>query len=299
MQACQPCRFLILAALALVTLLPLAARAQDADLLDTRLDFARFLMADRDYFRAISVYKEVLFVSDSPAVQHLCMEQIARAYEKSHRYRASIKYLSRLFNEPGVDPAVMTRGRIRLGLDYYGMRVFFQARSALEKARPDDPSGFALTYLGLIEAERGHWTEAGELFGEAADLAPSPALQAVTRELQTEVLQGAHLPRRSPTLAALMSAIIPGSGQFYCGHTYDGLQAFLYVGAFSLATYAAYRYDHDVNDNYVSTYAVGTVTAMFHAANVIGAYKVAGFHNLRQQEIFLDGVRVKVFEVDF
>lgn len=264
-----------------------------------QLRFAEYLMQDRDYFRAITTLKEVLFLNDTPATRQYCLYEIATAYQKSNRFRASIRYLSRLFNEPEVTPEFLNKGRIRLGLNYYGMRVFAQSQHAFNQATPGDSTGIALTYLALLEAERGNWITSSSYFGQAAAVAPDSDLGQVTRELEGKVLSGEQLSSRSPTLAAVMSAILPGSGQFYCGHAFDGIQAFLYVGAFSLASYMTYRYDRDINDNYVATYATLSATALFHSANIIGAYRTAGYYNLRRREVFMDGVRINVFSVDF
>ena len=127
-----------------------------------KLLFAEYLMEDRDYFRAITTFKEVLFLSDTPETRHFCIHEIAKAYEKSNRYRASIKFLSRLFHEPGVTPSLLNRGRIRLGLNYYGMRVFSQSRHAFDQASSADSTGFALYGEPKSCPPVGSWRAGGQ-----------------------------------------------------------------------------------------------------------------------------------------
>ncbi|TVQ88274.1 MAG: hypothetical protein EA393_09335 [Bacteroidetes bacterium] len=48
-------------------------------------------------------------------------------------------------------------------------------------------------------------------------------------------------PNRSPFLAGLMSAAVPGMGRIYAGKTAEGIAGFLYVGAMLAATYDFYN----------------------------------------------------------
>ena len=258
-------------------------------------DYAAYLMQERDYFRAISVYKRLLFFTDNPAEKQFSLLQIAKAYHFSNRYKSSIQFASRLLNLPDLTADYLPKAQIYLGLNYYRMRVFPLAEDHFRQAQSADSSGFALLYLGLLQSERGHWTQAGSTFREAAEQFPTGPIAAISAQLSQDILLGEELPRRRPWLATMMSALLPGSGQFYNHHYYDGVQAFLFVGAFSFASYAAYRYDHDLNTNYLSTYAAISLTGIFHLANIIGANRTARFYNYRQKEKFLEQVREKVF----
>lgn len=258
-------------------------------------DYASYLMQERDYFRAISEYKRILFFSQDPAEKQFSLFQIAKAYHFSNRYKSSIQYATRLLNQPDLPADYLPKAQIYLGLNYYRMRVFPLAEDHFRQAQSADSSGFALLYLGLLRAERGQWAQAGGSFREAAAQFPAGPAGALAGELSEDVLLGEKLPRKSPWLATMMSALLPGSGQIYNRHYYDGVQAFLFVGAFSFASYAAYRYDRDLNTNYLSTYAAISLTGIFHLANIIGANRTARFYNYRQKEKFLEQVREKVF----
>lgn len=82
------------------------------------------------------------------------------------------------------------------------------------------------------------------------------------------------------------------------GHYYDGLQALAFVSAFVLASYAAYRYDRDLNTNYLSTYAAISVTALFHLGNIIGAERTARYYNYRQRSDFMRDIRRKALSIE-
>ncbi len=264
----------------------------------TRLDYANDLMQDNDYFRAISVYKEILFFSEDAETRNHCLLQISKAYWKSNKFKASIKFLTRLLNSTD-DSQYYNSGMIYLGLNYYGLKTYQMAADYFKRVSRSDSSGFADLYLALVETEKGAYQQASQLFKEIHDSSPNSEIGAISKELADISLKGKNLKRKSPLVAGLFSVILPGSGQFYCRHYYDGLQAMLYVGAFALTTYAAHRYDKKFNDHYTSTYLAASITGMFHVGNVIGAYRTAQYYNFKQHQHFLKEVRFKVFSIEF
>ena len=76
------------------------------------------------------------------------------------------------------------------------------------------------------------------------------------------------------------------------------MQAFLYVGGFALASYAAYRYDRDLNNNYVSTYAALSVTSVFYIGNILGAMKTAEYRNLKLKQKHLQVMRERLLSLE-
>ncbi len=271
----------------------------DAAAQQSRLDFAAALAKESDYFRAISTYKEVLFFTDEPETRQHCLFEIARAYHKSNRYKTSIQYLARLLNQPDLPGPYVPRAQVYLGLNYYGLNVYPLAETYFQRATPNDFSGMALFYSALLKAEQGQWEEASRTYLTLSQQYPAREVGTLSRQLSTEILQGNNLPRRSPLLATVLSTIVPGAGQVYNRHYYDGLQAFLFVGSFAFASFAAYRYDRDIGNNYVSTIVALSITGIFHLANIIGARRTTTYFNLRQKKMFMDRVREITFSIDY
>ena len=256
-------------------------------------------MNDQDYFRAISLYKRMLFFSDDMETKRLCTVQIARAYLKSNRYKSSIRYLSRLLNEYDLDGQCLSRANMYLGLNYYGMRVLPMAEDYLNRAAAHDTTGSAWFLLALLDLETGDWERSAETYRQVAQRFGDERVGVLAEELSTEVLNGRSIAHRNSYLAAALSAVIPGSGQVYCQHYYDALMAFMYVTAFAFASYATYRYDDKFNDNYVSTACAVSITGLFHIGNIIGAQRTADYFNHKQRQRFLDPIRKKVFSIDY
>ena len=264
---------------------------------DDKLAFAESLMAEQDYFRAISVLKEVKFFSMDERLRELCDIKIGEAYLWSNKYDLSISTLGRLLSTNVLDEARNREVAILLGLNYVGLRAFPVAEPYFKKTLDAGGGFFPLLYLGLIEAEKGGWDASESFLSSALRASDSDSQRALVTELRDSLHRGTAVPSRSPFLAGLLSTIIPGAGQVYTGHYVDAAQAFLAVGVLSFATYGLYLYDSSRGNSYVLTGLGVTATALFHAANIYGAAKTAEYYNTKQTEDFLVPIREKVFSI--
>ncbi|MCO4745627.1 MAG: hypothetical protein KC912_12615 [Proteobacteria bacterium] len=86
-----------------------------------------------------------------------------------------------------------------------------------------------------------------------------------------------RVPRRSPVLAGILSAVIPGSGQLYAGHPGDAAMAFLSSGVLGLWSYTLVRSGVEDQQGWrVGTgTALGTVAAFTWTSNVFGSVRGA------------------------
>lgn len=74
---------------------------------------------------------------------------------------------------------------------------------------------------------------------------------------------------KNPKIAAVMSAIIPGSGKIYAGDVASGLSSFLIVGA--LGGMFADSWNKKGLDNW-RTIALGSILGLFYTADIYGSY---------------------------
>jgi tetratricopeptide (TPR) repeat protein len=244
--------------------------------------FANHLMRERDYFRAITEYKKIEFYTTSDAVREFSRLQIGKSYYRSAKYKSSIRSLARLINETDPYSHVQSESYLYLGLNYYRMGVWPTAEYYWQQMK--DSSGQTAPYFALLHAERSDWQTARRVLEGVRGWAG----------VAETFSHGERLPRRSPLISGILSTLVPGLGQVYSRHAYDGLQAFLFVGAFGFASYMAYRYDSKFNKNYVTTSVAVGITGVFHLANVIGATKTAAYYNRRQKELFLNPIRDQI-----
>jgi hypothetical protein len=86
-------------------------------------------------------------------------------------------------------------------------------------------------------------------------------LDAHRRELQAQ-------KRRSPALAGLMSAVVPGSGKVYAGKARQGIAAFLPVLMLGLLTWEGYRKDGPTSLRFLG---FGSLFTVFYVGNIWGS----------------------------
>lgn len=82
------------------------------------------------------------------------------------------------------------------------------------------------------------------------------------------VAQKSHTAKRkSPVLASIMSAIIPGTGKMYCGYWGDGVISLLFTAS---STYFAVRGFQKYGTTNVYPWIIGGLAFSYYASNVYG-----------------------------
>jgi len=264
----------------------------------TGAEFADALMKEGDYYRAITEYKRELFFSTDPSTKQRCLLYIARAYRKSARYASAVPYAASLAEDTTAVNDVRSAALLELGLIYVDWGRAALAASCFERAVADDSTGFARLGLGLVDMQEDRPARAAAAFRQIALTRGDSASRVDLLHLASDTEAMAATPRLSPALATTLSFFVPGSGQMYSGHLYDGLQAFAFVGAFALATVASYQYEHRVRHHLGWTYAGISVTALFHGANLIGANRTAHYRNWKRRLDFDRAVRSRVLRYE-
>ena len=258
------------------------------------LDYADHLFGGQDFFRSITVYKEIAYETSDPALRNYCLTRISKAYYESGRFKGSIAVLNELLEQPELSEMSRVRAGLFLGMNYYRLGMHWDAQHYFESARSTDETGFAKLYLALLEVENGNWKQASGAFEDVYRHSNGTSVGLVARELSDLTLQGESLPYKSPAVAALLSLVIPGTGQVYSRHYYDAVQASTFLGAFAFATLAAYRYNKSRDNSHTTTYIGISITGLFYAANVFGAKRTAQYHNLKHRRKLIRSIRNKV-----
>ncbi|MCL1833667.1 MAG: hypothetical protein FWG49_04110, partial [Leptospirales bacterium] len=89
---------------------------------------------------------------------------------------------------------------------------------------------------------------------------------------------------KSQTGSAMMSAIIPGSGQIYSGYYIDGVISFLSVAATALGGY--YMYDRNRGVSYTLFFFSG----LFYGGNIFSAYNSAEKRNYKTLQVRYESI---------
>jgi TM2 domain-containing membrane protein YozV len=101
-------------------------------------------------------------------------------------------------------------------------------------------------------------------------------------------------PYKSPTLAGIFSAIIPGSGKMFVGEWGDGITALLSTGLLAFLAYDNFKADH-----HTRAWIFTGLGAFFYAGNVYGSIAAAQIFNARINFEFKEGLNLFLEENNY
>ncbi len=241
--------------------------------------FADRLYQQGDYYRAITEYKRTDYDCTTDSVRHQCWLQIARCYRRSGRFQSAISYSSALLNEPGASNAMHRRANMNLGLTYLDSQMPQLAVGYFQQLEQEEPEMFVRMALGLIDIRTKRWAQAQSHLLQAAEASPDTLVKADVVTVNQMIAEHQTRSRKSPLVATALSTIVPGAGQIYSRHVYDGMQAFGFTISFAFATWAIYKYEDSQHDRLSWTYVGLSITSLFHVANILGANRTAKYRN--------------------
>ena len=94
-------------------------------------------------------------------------------------------------------------------------------------------------------------------------------------------------PYKSPVLAGILSAIIPGSGKMFVGEWGDGITALVVTSLFAFLAYDNFRADHTTR-----AWIFTGLGAFFYAGNIYGSVASAQIFNARIDFEFNNGLEL-------
>lgn len=268
---------------------PRALFGEGAASSDGLLEYADSLLSQRDYYRGISVLKEVAHFSEDPGTRALCVFKIGEAYQKSRKYKSAVGYLERYVADAHAD-TLLYRARMYLGASWLQLERHHEAVESFLQAESMARDGTGLVWAAYSNVERGEFGAATDLLQSVIREREGDAAALGTREILREIASYRG-SRQSARLASTLSALCPGLGQLYVRHYYDAAQAFVLVNSFAYMTYASYRLADLGEQSHLVTALSAAVTGMFHYANILGAGRTAAYRNQRQLDHSLERIR--------
>jgi Tetratricopeptide repeat len=252
---------------------------------DQILGFADALFNDGDYFRAITEYKRFLFLYPTEARAGRVQLQVGLSYQRGQQWDEARQTFERIAGQHP-DAAVRAEAAYRVGETSFQQGRYTQAITDLhpvaERYGPTPVGERARYLLGWSYLRARQWLEASQTFEAIATTSP---LFPSSRALAEAAREGEQLPRKSPALSGLMSAVIPGTGHFYTGRWRDGTIALLLNGAFLAAGIEAVSAGNE---------AVAGVLLFFEAAwysgTIYGAVNAAHKYNRDLEDRWLQGL---------
>jgi len=259
------------------------------------LDWANQLYDQQEYQDAGLLYGRIEKCANNLSLIRACRQKRARCLMKERRFIDAVSVASLTLGDSMASEAERSGAESLIAYIYMQQRIFPLAETYFRKAVAGDPSGIATAGLGMVALEEGNWEKSDSILRlfEEKELSKADFLA----EWRKSTESSRNLKLKSPLLAASMSAVVPGSGQLYCQHQFDGSQAFAFVAVFAYATYMAYRYESTFHKPRVGTVIGGSLTLAFYAANVWGARQTAIYRNMRIRDDVCAPMRVKYGEL--
>ena len=116
-------------------------------------------------------------------------------------------------------------------------------------------------------------------------LKPFDVLQR--REVEPFIDLSVNPEYKSPALAGILSAVIPGSGKMYVGEWGDGITSLLLTGLFAFLAYENFKADHSTK-----AWIFTGLGAFFYAGNIYGSVAAAQIFNARIDFEFGNGLNL-------
>jgi len=267
---------LLLMAATLFLIFPLSLHAEDTSIVlteEVQLKLADAFMAEGEYYRAVTEYKKFMILFSGSKRMDYALYRIGLAYYYGDEYEQA----ARAFASVGTGyegSSYLPAAIYREGVSYWRLDQPEKAAAAFEKAMKADPASeyarLALLGKSLAEFDLNNIPACRQELERFIHNFPEDAKTGKVRETISFLDQHRELPQKSPLVAGVMSALIPGSGHIYAGHYGDGVTAFFLNGLFIAGTVAAVR-----QENYAVAGIVGVIGLPFYIGNIYGAANAA------------------------
>ncbi|MCZ6677915.1 MAG: tetratricopeptide repeat protein [Candidatus Poribacteria bacterium] len=272
---------------------PSPAHSQDFNA-DNLLRFAESLFREGDYLNAVHEYKRYRFLYPDTDDSAFVQLHIAASYQNLGQLSAAIEAYQALM-ETYPDSRFVERARSNIAqcqlLQGDDGAAIASLRQFLSEYPESNLAPRAQFIIATIYMDEKDWASAAREWQQVQIRYPETSFGEMSDRLAPMVQYGESLPRRSPTLAGVLSTVVPGLGQTYSGRFSDGFYSLLVVGATAGGT--AYYID---KERYGVAIPVGIVSLFFYLGNIYSSVQAAKVFNQQQISHFLDGLRTQIYE---
>jgi tetratricopeptide (TPR) repeat protein len=200
------------------------------------------------------------------------------AYFKGEEYGAAARSFLALREKYPESGYAIHAGYLE-GSSQWKLKNYDRARAALETLVEQHPeSEYAprsLVVICLAALDENKAEVSRQALKRFLERYPGHPGEENVKEAAVQIDRYQELPEKSPVLAGVMSAILPGSGYIYAEHYGDGITAFLINGLFIAGTITAIH-----QENYAVAGIVGGVGVPFYLGNIYGSANAAKKWNL-------------------
>lgn len=244
---------------------------------DLQMVLGDSFFAQGDYYRAITEYKKLTIIFPDSNRLPEALYKIGMAYYRGKDYESAATSFAKVRKTYAASH--FNDAAFYEGLSYRKLGRYDAAALAFERSRLFDEKHPAASNaqlgLSLNALDQDDFSSCrSELEAFLVNYPGDERVHAVQEGL---ILLDEYeaVPLKSPPLAGILSAVLPGSGQAYAGRYKDGAMAFLVNALFITGTIVALD-----NENYAVAAIVGGVGLPFYFGNIYGAANSAKKWNL-------------------
>jgi outer membrane protein assembly factor BamD (BamD/ComL family) len=245
---------------------------------EVQLKVADSFLEEREYYRAVTEFKKFLIFFPESNQSDYVYWRLGQAYYQGTEYDQAVKSFSSLRDRYSRGP--YTPNAIYYeGLSYWKLRQYEKARASLEDLVREFPDSEAapesLIASSLVSLDEEDIPASKKSLTQLIKYYPGYVKSKPAQDALGLLDQFQNRPQKSPVLAGVLSAVIPGAGYVYAEHYADGFTAFLVNALFIAGTITAIH-----QENYGLAAIVGGVGLPFYFGNIYGAANAAKKWNL-------------------
>jgi tetratricopeptide (TPR) repeat protein len=245
---------------------------------EIQLKLGDVFLSEGEYYRAVTEYMKFLILFPGSPKGDYALFNMGMAYSRGDEHKKAADAFASV-REKYRESALAPAAGFYEGVSYARLEMPDMAEKSFDRVVKLYPSSeYATTALMgkslLLLGGRDIPGCRKELESFLADY-PDDARGANVREAITLLDRNGEPPQKSPLLAGVMSALIPGSGHIYAVHYGDGITSLFLNGLFMAGTVVAVR-----QENYAVAGIVGVIGLPFYFGNIYGAANAATKWNL-------------------
>lgn len=240
------------------------AKGQDIHDLNHSKQFADYLFKTRQYSLAAEEYERIVFM-DSVNVQNKYL--LILSYRKAKEYNQALNRFTFFFKDIRTMPVNFAEEYAKLLLLTKQADSAFNFLSMNHSLNTEFKQNYQLAAL-LLQKK---WDDSFK-YARSYPLTN----EKMNSRLHLLAFETKRIKYKKPVTAALLSAIVPGSGKFYTKNWKDGIIAMSFVGVNAWQAYRGFK-KYGKNSTYAWIFA--GLSASFYIGNIYGSAKSANKYN--------------------
>jgi tetratricopeptide (TPR) repeat protein len=235
--------------------------------------FADTLSREGDCYRAETEYERFAFLRRDEEARWWAHMKVGECYFRQSEWKTAAELYAEAAPQ-GLTAADRNDAWRMAAASHFNGGNYQRSLRDLDTSSPVESTDSVHTDFlrGLCFLALGEWKAGGARFQRIADNAREPAVRRAALFLARKADTGPDVPHKNATLAEVLSAVVPGSGQVYAKRGHDGVRHFIFDGLLIYTVYWLFK-----EDNYSGGYLLAGFTLPFYAGNIIGAGRSAEY----------------------